>query len=59
MDINNFAKAIEQCDDLTTVVSMLEEDPVSFAEFVFLDYLCHNLKKIQQDLENQQTIAQH
>ena len=59
IDINTFAESINWHDDLATVVIMLEEDPVSFAKFVFLDYLCHNLKRIQQDLENQQNIAQH
>ena len=59
VDINTFAESINWHDDLSTVVTMLEEDPVSFAKFVFLDYLCHNLKRIQQDLGNQQNIAWH
>ena len=53
----SFAEAIEWHDDLASVVAMLEGDPVSFAKFVFLNYICHDLRRIQQDLQNQQAVA--
>ena len=35
----------------------MEGDPVSFAEFVFLDYLCRDLRKIRQSLQEQEHVA--
>ena len=39
----SFTDAIAQQDHLASAVTLLQGDPVSFAEFVFLDYLCHDL----------------
>ena len=39
----SFADAIAQQDHLASAVALLQGDPVSFAEFVFLDYLCCDL----------------
>ena len=38
-----FANATHQQDHLAQAVALLKGDPVSFAEFVFIDYLCHDL----------------
>ena len=54
----SFADAVSQRDHLAQAVALLEGDPVSFAEFVFLDYLCHDLRKIQQNLQEQEHVAQ-
>ena len=37
---------------------MLKGDPVSFAEFVFINYLCCDLRKLQQNLIDQEQVAQ-
>ena len=49
--------AIERHDHLASAVALLQGDPISFTEFVFLDYLCHDLWKIRQNLLNQEHIA--
>ena len=53
----SFAQAIAQRDHLASAVALLQGDPVSFAEFVFLDYLCRDLQKIKQNLLDQEHIA--
>ena len=53
----SFADAIAQRDHLASAVTLLQGNPVSFAEFVFLDYLCRDLQKIRQYLLNQEQIA--
>ena len=53
----SFANAVSQWDHLAQAVALLEGDPVSFAEFVFLDYLCHDLRKIRQNLLDQEHVA--
>ena len=53
----SFADAVSQQDHLAQAVALLKGDPVSFAEFVFLDYLCHDLRKIRQYLLNQEHVA--
>ena len=53
----SFADAITQQDHLASAVALLQGDPVSFAEFVFLDYLCCDLRKIRQNLLDQEHIA--
>ena len=53
----SFADAISQRDHLAQAVALLEGNPVSFAEFVFLDYLCRDLRKIRQNLLDQEHIA--
>ena len=53
----SFADAIAQQDHLASAVALLQGGPISFAEFVFLDYLCHDLKKIRQNLLDQEHIA--
>ena len=53
----SFTDAIAQQDHLASAVALLQGDPVSFAEFVFLDYLCHDLRKIRQNLLDQEHIA--
>ena len=42
----SFADAVSQRDHLAQAVALLQGDPVSFAEFIFLDYLCRDLRKI-------------
>ena len=54
----SFTDAITQWDHLASAVALLQGDPVSFAEFVLLDYLCHDLRKIRQNLLDQEHIAQ-
>ena len=54
----SFANTIAQWDHLASAVALLQGDPVSFTEFVFLDYLCHDLQKIRQNLLDQEHIAQ-
>ena len=53
----SFADAVSQRDHLAQAVALLEGDPVSFAKFVFLDYLCRDLRKIRQNLLDQEHIA--
>ena len=53
----SFANAVSQQDHLAQAVALLQGDPVSFAEFVFLDYLCRDLRKIKQDLLDQEHVA--
>ena len=53
----SFTDTIAQRDHLASAVALLQGDPVSFAEFVFLDYLCHNLRKIRQNLLDQEHTA--
>ena len=53
----SFADAIAQRDHLASAVALLQGDPISFAEFVFLDYLCHDLRRIRQNLLDQEHIA--
>ena len=53
----SFADAVSQQDHLAQAVALLEGDPVSFAEFVFLDYLCRDLRKIRQNLLDQEHVA--
>ena len=53
----SFADAISQRDHLAQAVALLEGDPVLFAEFVFLDYLCCDLRKIRQNLLDQEHVA--
>ena len=53
----SFANAIAQRDHLASAVALLQGNPISFAEFVFLDYLCHDLQKIRQNLVDQEHIA--
>ena len=53
----SFADAIAQQDHLASAVALLQGDPVSFAEFVFLDYLCRDLQKIRQNLLDQEHVA--
>ena len=53
----SFANAVSQRDHLAQAVALLEGDPVSFAEFVFLDYLCRDLRKIRQNLLDQEHVA--
>ena len=36
---------------------MLQGDPVSFAEFVFIDYLCRDLRRMRQNLQDQEQVA--
>ena len=55
----SFAEAIKRHDHLASAVALLQGDPISFTEFVFLDYLCCDLQKIQQNLLNQEHIARH
>ena len=52
-----FANATHQQDHLAQVVALLKGDPVSFAEFVFIDYLCRDLRKMRQNLLDQEQIA--
>ena len=54
----SFANTIAQQDHLASAVTLLQGNPVSFAEFVFLDYLCRDLRKIRQNLLDQEHIAQ-
>ena len=54
---DSFADAVSQRDHLASAVALLQGDPVSFAEFVFLDYLCHDLRKIRQNLLDQEHLA--
>ena len=49
----SFADTIAQQDHLASAVALLQGDPIFFAEFVFLDYLCHDLQKIRQNLLDQ------
>ena len=53
----SFTNAISQRDHLASAVALLQGDPVSFAEFVFLNYLCRDLRKIRQNLLDQEHIA--
>ena len=53
----SFADAVSQQDHLAQAVTLLQGDPVFFAEFVFLDYLCRDLRKIKQDLLDQEHVA--
>ena len=53
----SFADAVSQRDHLAQAVALLQGDPVSFAEFVFLDYLCRDLRKIRQNLLDQEYVA--
>ena len=53
----SFANPIAQWDHLASAVALLQGDPISFAEFIFLDYLCHDLRKIRQNLLDQEHIA--
>ena len=53
----SFADAVSQRDHLAQAVALLQGDPVSFAEFVFLDYLCRDLRKIRQNLLDQEHIS--
>ena len=53
----SFANTIAQWDHLASAVTLLQGDPISFAEFIFLDYLCHDLHKIKQNLLDQEQIA--
>ena len=53
----SFAEAIKQCDNLASVVALLQGNPVSFAKFIFLEYLCQDLQKICQNLLNQEHMA--
>ena len=53
----SFADAVSQRDHLAQAVALLQGDPVSFAEFVFLDYLCCDLRKIRQNLLDQEHVA--
>ena len=53
----SFADAVSQRDHLAQAVALLEGNPVSFAEFVFLDYLCRDLRKIRQNLQEQEQVA--
>ena len=52
-----FAEAIARRDQLASAVALLEGDPVAFAEFVFIEYLCRDIEKIKQDLFNQEQVA--
>ena len=54
----SFTDTVAQRDHLASAIALLQGDPVSFAEFVFLDYLCHNLQEIKQNLLDQEHIAQ-
>ena len=53
----SFADAVSQWDHLAQAVALLQGNPVSFAEFVFLDYLCCDLRKIRQNLLDQEHVA--
>ena len=53
----SFADAVSQRDHLAQAVALLEGDPVSFAKFVFLNYLCRDLRKIRQNLLDQEHVA--
>ena len=53
----SFTDTIAQRDHLASAVALLQGNPVSFAEFVFLDYLCRDLWKIRQNLLDQEHIA--
>ena len=53
----SFADTIAQWDHLASAVALLQKDPVFFAEFIFLDYLCRDLWKIRQNLLDQEYIA--
>ena len=52
-----FANATHQRDHLSQAVALLKGDPVSFAEFVFIDYLCRDLQKLRQNLIDQEQVA--
>ena len=52
-----FANATHQRDHLSQAVALLKGDPVSFAEFVFIDYLCRDLRKMRQNLLDQEQVA--
>ena len=52
-----FANATHQRDHLAQAVALLKGDPVSFAEFVFIDYLCRDLRKLRQNLIDQEQVA--
>ena len=53
-----FANATHQRDHLSQAVALLKGDSVSFAEFVFIDYLCRDLRKMRQNLLDQEQVAQ-
>ena len=44
---------------MAITVSMLDGNPVSFAEFSFLNYLFWSIRWLEWDLENEQRIAQN
>ena len=52
-----FANATHQRDHLSQAVALLKGDPVSFAEFVFIDYLCRDIRKMRQNLIDQEQVA--
>ena len=52
-----FANATHQRDHLSQAVTLLQGDPVSFAEFIFIDYLCCDLRKMRQNLLDQEQVA--
>ena len=52
-----FANATRQRDQLSQAVALLKGDPVSFAKFVFIDYLCRDLQKMRQNLLDQEQVA--
>ena len=52
-----FANATRQQDHLSQAVALSKGDPVSFAEFVFIDYLCRDLQKMRQNLLDQEQVA--
>ena len=52
-----FANATHQPDHLSQAVALLKGNPVSFAEFVFIDYLCRDIQKMRQNLLDQEQVA--
>ena len=52
-----FANTTHQQDHLAQAVALLKGDPVSFAEFIFIDYLCRDLWKMRQNLIDQEQVA--
>ena len=52
-----FANATQQLDHFSQAIALLKGDPVSFAEFIFIDYLCRDLQKMRQNLIDQEQVT--
>ena len=54
IDLKLYVNMTIQREDATIAVTMIGGDPVAFAKYCFINYLCQQVRQHEQDLEWEQ-----